>query len=134
MKNFLELQKELNLSNKQKGQDLKKVLGLSPEDSLGELSDGYHTFNELYHHRAILFACLCNKYKTKSWKSKLHHDGTMYDNMFIVGMDTPKGQISYHYDIDPYWDIFKVKERKKAPEWDGHTADDVIIRLLSLLE
>ena len=47
MKNFLEFQKELNLSNDQKGQDLKKVLGLSPEDRLGELSDGYHTFNEL---------------------------------------------------------------------------------------
>ena len=23
-------------------------------DGIGELSDGYHTFNELYHHRAIL--------------------------------------------------------------------------------
>lgn len=28
-------------------------------DSVGTLSDGYHTFDELYHHRALLFASLC---------------------------------------------------------------------------
>ena len=31
-------------------------------DGIGELSDGYHTFNELYHHRAILFSVICNTY------------------------------------------------------------------------
>ena len=33
----------------------------------------------------------------------------MFDGMFIVGIDTPIGQATYHYDIDPYWDLFHVK-------------------------
>ena len=98
----------------------------------GEVSDGYHTFNELYHHRAILFSVICSVFKDKAWKSKMHHDGTMYDGMFIVGIDTPNGQATYHYDINPYWDLFDVKELNKAPEWDGHTPDDAINRIESL--
>ena len=31
-----------------------------------------------------------------------------------------------------YWDLFDVKELNKAPEYDGHTPDD-IDRLYSLL-
>lgn len=99
-------------------------------DSAGEVSDGYHTFNELYHHRALLFACLCNIVpKNNVWKSKYHHDGTMFDGMFIVGMQTSEGQATYHYDIDPYWDIFKVQELDKAPEFDGHTPEVALNRI-----
>lgn len=96
----------------------------------GETSDGYHTFNELYYHRMILFAVICNTYKEKAWKSKLHDDNTMYENYFIVGVETNEGQYTYHYDMK-YWDMFKVKELNKAYKWDGHQPSD-IIRLLSL--
>lgn len=34
-----------------------------PVGGIGEVSDGYHTFNELYHHRAILFSVICNANK-----------------------------------------------------------------------
>ena len=105
-----------------------------PETGIGDLSDGYHTFNELYHHRAILFSVICNVFKNRAWKSKKHHDGTMYDGMFIVGIDTPKGQATYHYDIDPYWDMFQVKELPNAPEWDGHTPDEAINRISTLTD
>ena len=98
----------------------------------GELSDGYHTFDELYHHRAILFSKIANSNKEISWKSKLHDDGTMYDGMFIVGIETPEGQATYHYDIDPYWDIFNVQELDRAPKWDGHTPTDAINRIKSI--
>lgn len=96
----------------------------------GDLSDGYHTFNELYHHRAVLFSVIVNQNKEIAWKSKKHHDGTMYDGMFIVGVDTPQGQYSYHYDLN-LWDLFDVKELENAPEWDGHKPQD-IVRLQSL--
>lgn len=99
-------------------------------ESLGEVSDGSHTFNELYHHRMILFAIICNVYKEHAWKAWKHHDGTMYDDYFIVGIDTPQGQYSYHYHKDN-WDYFKVIERHNAPKWDGHKPND-IERLLSL--
>ena len=95
----------------------------------GETSDGYHTFNELYHHRAVLFSVICNTYKDISWKSKRHDDGTMYDGMFIVGIETPNGQATYHYDIEPYWDMFDVKELEYAPKWDGHTPEEAIERI-----
>ncbi len=97
----------------------------------GSVSDGYHTFDELYFHRMILFSVICNTYKEKAWKSKLHDDGTMYDNYFIVGITTPEGDYTYHYHLD-YWNTFNVKELEKAPKWDGHKPED-ITRLISLL-
>ena len=103
-----------------------------PEIGIGNLSDGYHTFNELYHHRAILFSVICNSMPDKAWKSKLHDTGDMFENMFIVGIETPNGQATYHYDIEPYWDMFKVKELEKAPKWDGHTPADAINRIATL--
>lgn len=108
-----------------------KELKSNPPKIDGNTSDGYHTFNELYHHRAVLFSIICNQNKEIAWKSKKHSDGSMYDGMFIVGINTPQGQYSYHYDIVPYWDLFKVKEFEKAPQWDGHEPKD-IDRLLSI--
>lgn len=96
-----------------------------------QVSDGYHTFEELYNHRMILFSIICNSYPSRAWKSKLHHDGTMYDNYFIVGINTPEGCFTYHYHLN-HWDKFQVRELPNAPEWDGHTSDD-IERLYSLL-
>ena len=95
----------------------------------GDTSDGYHTFNELYHHRAVLFSVIVKAFSDKAWKSLRHHDGTMYDGMFIVGIDTPDGQATYHYDIDPYWDMFECRELELAPEWDGHTPVQAIERI-----
>jgi len=105
----------------------------------GNTSDGYHTFNELYHHRAILFSVICNTYPYSllAWKSKKHHnpeENPMYEGMFIVGINTPKGQATYHYDIEPYWNLFNVQELDTAPEWDGHTPAEAIERISCLTE
>lgn len=100
------------------------------------ISDTYHTFGELYHHRAILFATIVNNpiLKDLAWKSKQHDDpeNPMYDGMFIVGINTPDGQATYHYDVDPYWDMFQVQELERAPKYDGHTPADAIERIKSL--
>lgn len=96
----------------------------------GELSDGYHSYNELYAHRMQLFAVVCHHNLPHAWKSALHHDGTMFDGYFIVGVNTPLGQFTYHYPM-LHWNLFEVKELARAPEWDGHTADHVM-RLHSL--
>ena len=53
----------------------------------------------------------------------------MFDGMFIVGIETPDGQATYHYDLDPYWDMFDCRELERAPEWDGHTPADAIERI-----
>lgn len=103
-----------------------------PETGIGDVSDGYHTFNELYHHRAILFCVICSRFPDLCWKSKLHDTGDMFEGMFIVGINTPEGPATYHYDINPYWDMFKVTELERAPKWDGHTPEDAINRIYSL--
>ena len=102
---------------------------IEPEPINGETSDGYHTFNELYHHRALLFSAVVRNYPELCWKSKKHHAGDMYEGMFIVGINTPDGQASYHYDIEPYWDMFECEELEFAPEWDEHTPDQAIERI-----
>ena len=95
------------------------------------ISDGWHTFEELYYHRMVLFSIILNQNKEISWKAKKHHDGTMFDDdSFICGIETPEGQYTYHYKLK-YWDKFDVKELEYAPEYDGHKPKD-ITRLFSL--
>lgn len=101
---------------------------------MGEVTDGYHTFNQLYHQRAILFATIVNQNTNIAWKSYKHSDGKYcFDSngeWFVVGVDTPEGSYTYHYSKE-YWDYFKCKELDCGKEWDGHTEEDVT-RLLSL--
>lgn len=111
-----------------------EALEHKPCEDIGEVSDGYHTFNQLYHQRAVLFATIVNQNKDKSWKSFKHSDGDYcFDSngeWFIVGIDTPQGSYTYHYAKD-YWDMFNCEELECGKEWDGHTEEDVT-RLLSL--
>ena len=140
LKEMIEAKADTLIEGKQAFLYISKWLDLLPIDDvieipngkIGDLSDGYHTFNELYHHRAILFSVICNSMPDKAWKSKLHDTGDMFDGMFIVGIETPEGQATYHYDIEPYWDMFKVKELEKAPKWDGHTPQVAIDRIAKL--
>lgn len=81
----------------------------------------------------VLFSVIVNTYKQLSWKSKLHDDGSMFDGYFIVGITTPSGEATYHYDLK-HWDMFDCDEWDKAPKWDGHTPDDVCNRLLSIVK
>lgn len=100
---------------------------------VGEVSDGYHTFNELYQHRHTLFIALMRAYPEISWRSRLHHDGSKFEGWFIAGMDLNGKQITYHLpDTDEYWQLLNhigIKELDKAPEWDGHTSGEVVRRL-----
>lgn len=102
-------------------------------DDIGELSDGFHTFNGLYEQRMILFAALVKAYKNKAWKSYRHEDGEYCfgDGWFIVGIDTPEGSYTYHYE-NKYWDMFDCAELPRGKHWDGHTEADAETRLMSL--
>jgi hypothetical protein len=94
-----------------------------------KISDGYHTFAELYSHRMVLFISLMKSYPHISWKSKKHFDNTEYEGYFIAGMKLPTGDITYHI-VDKFWDILSnIKTLDVAPEWDGHTSDMVLHRL-----
>ena len=100
----------------------------------GETSDGYHTFNELYEFRMLYNAAFFNIIDAvcKSWK---HSDGELCfgGGWFVVSAQLPTGQITNHYEAKN-WDLFKIPEVEKAPEWDGHTPQDVIERLRKFIE
>ena len=100
---------------------------------IGELSDGFHTFNGLYEQRMILFAALVKAYKDKAWKSYRHEDGEYCfgGGWFIVGIDTPEGSYTYHYE-NKHWDMFDCVDLPRAKHWDGHTEADAETRLMSL--
>jgi hypothetical protein len=110
-----------------------------------QVSDGYHTMDELYEHRIELFITLCrlcekNKQYWEGptlphpWRSKKHSDNTVFDGWFILGIGYEKGeQMSYHLPIQRWDDTnFVLDTLENAPEWDGHTSDDVLERLKKL--
>jgi hypothetical protein len=99
----------------------------------GSISDGYHTFDELYEHRFFLYLAFLRACPLVAWKSRYHADGTMYDGWFIVGAELPDGQISYHLPLR-LWELTHfLEEVPCAPAWDGHTADDVLKRLAAFI-
>ena len=100
-----------------------------------ELSDGYHTFNELYEFRKQYNAALFNEWgklgKFDVHKSLRHHDGNLcFDGgWFIVVAILPTGQITNHYKLED-WDLFNIPEYDRAKyEYDNHTPADVLQRL-----
>ena len=103
-----------------------------PETGIGDFSDGYHTFNQLYYQRMMLFATLVKTYKERAWKSLRHESGELCfgGGWFIVGIDTPEGSYTYHYETKDFH-LFDCQELPTAKHWDGHTEEDVT-RLLSL--
>ena len=101
-------------------------------DEIDDVSDGSHTFRQLYYQRMMLFATIVKQNKGKAWKSLRHEDGELCfgGGWFIVGVDTPEGTYTYHYEAN-YYSMFDCKELERARHWDGHTEKDVT-RLLSL--
>lgn len=107
------------------------------------VSDGYHTFGQLYDHRIAIYIRLCKtillitptEEGSPVWKTKVHSDGTSFDGWFVLGLFKDKGhQITYHIP-EKYWDMVPwAVTIDKAYEFDGHTSSDVIERLLSGIE
>lgn len=110
----------------------------------GKTSDGYHSFDDLYRHRCLLFCALIklsracgSKFPEKHflgldisfpWKSRKHHDGTSWNGWFIAGIELNGLPITYHLP-ESMWDLCPALELNAAPKWDGHTSGDVCDRI-----
>jgi len=92
----------------------------------GNISDGYHTFNELYDHRCLLWINLILLQHPKMCYLVEEH----FKGWFLLGIETPKGQLSYHIP-NKYLNLCAKIERRQ-PEYDGHTSYDVCKRLIDL--
>ena len=112
------------------------ITSLQQEQDMGEVSDGYHTFNELYYYRMLYNAAFFNLLP-KAWvhKSKRHNTGEecFGGGWFIVMANLPTGQVSNHYELKD-WDLFKVPEKEFADEWDGHTPQEAAARIKKYLQ
>lgn len=113
-----------------------------------QISDGYHTFDELYEHRITLFIALCKKIQDFRyhgdqrnqlgdekivWKSYHHSDGSNFEGWFVLGIGREKGkQITYHLPTSKWEECDFAEMLDFAPEFDGHTSADVIERLKNL--
>lgn len=104
-----------------------------------QISDGYHTFEELYDFRKMYNALLFNEWARNELhnvhKSYKHFDGEdcFGGGWFIVVAELPTGQISNHYKAED-WDLFDVPAVEQAlVEYDGHTAQDVLQRMKSYI-
>jgi hypothetical protein len=100
------------------------------------ISDGFHTFGELYDHRRALTAVLASAAATEgdSWRSKAHHpeDSPMFEGgYFIVGIKLPTGTITYHYKLSHWDDFAAVPELEHAPKWDGAAPGETVDRLMA---
>ena len=111
---------------------VKAICEIAGVSEIDDLSDGFHTFKQLYYQRMMLFATIVKQNKDRAWKSLRHEDGELCfgGGWFIVGIDTPEGSYTYHYE-DNYFSLFDCKELERGKHWDGHTEKDVT-RLLSL--
>jgi len=115
--------------------------------NVGSISDGYHTFDELYEHRIELYIALCEqivnsyyytggKNETEIWISLKHSDGTEMPGWFLLGINKePGSQITYHLPekyLARLAGNSRIQTLDIAPPYDGHTSADVLERLRKL--
>src|ERR1700742_1330594 len=64
-----------------------------PFKGLTSIEQDWHTPHELYEHRYTLWHALCfsKPYRYRAWRSKLHRDGTMFEDSFITGINLKVG-------------------------------------------
>lgn len=93
-----------------------------------DISDGYHTFDELYEHRIALY-CYCIR------TGALIPDYAVFEHFegwdLVVCLTQAGEQVSYHVPI-----IYREKWTESFPiidydpsRWDGHTSGNVVERL-----
>jgi hypothetical protein len=97
----------------------------------GQVSDGYHTFDDLYAHRGLLLVALMQAHPNLAWRSRRHDDGTSQAGWWLAGLRLPTGDISYHMPdaLWPLLDAAPVATLDRAPKWDGHDSAEVLRRL-----
>ena len=110
---------------------MKPVVTVKPDEV--EVSDGYHTFTELYDHRITLYVVLAKAHRGSAWRSIKHSDGSAWDGWFLLGIgESPGDQITYHLPLSRWDETNFARTVEIAPPFDGHTSADVLKRLKEL--
>lgn len=104
----------------------------------GDTSDGYHTFNELYEHRTLLFLMAL---KAGAFKGQVvcedHFPCWDVITCYICYSPGEYAQISYHVPIKyrPYYEyLSRCTKEQQEENFDGHTAKIVADRMKRVLK
>lgn len=112
-----------------------KTITIKCDDGV-DVSDGYHTFGELYDHRIELYLALCHSLAARDfviWRSKTHSDGSSCEGWFVLGVGVEPGkQITYHLPMSRWDDAAFANWGGPVPGFDGHSSADVLARLKAL--
>jgi hypothetical protein len=114
-------------------------LNLLQYDQRENISDGYHTFKELYDHRIALWMVVLSKYKddpqAKIYNRLKHNHGSFFDGYFLSLLVIDSNiQISYHLPLK-FWQKVAGQKFDRSPiEYDGHTAQNCVDRLMGLID
>ena len=98
---------------------------------IGTITDGYHSFDELYEHRNLLFLNFLIHADYREEVTTYYTEDPNIPGWILVVMKSKKlGQISYHME-EGYSQFLKyiTKIPWEQHEWDGHTSQEVIYRL-----
>ena len=97
---------------------------------MSDISDGYHTFGELYAHRIALFKVLLVTHYDNAWRVEAR------DGWFLAGIETKFGQIRYHLPVEEWssLDYLTTLSADREPEWDGKGSEETLSRLNSWAE
>lgn len=114
-------------------------------DDRMQVSDGYHTMDELYDHRITVWIGMCaiaagwsdeeGQGPGMPWRSKNHSDGepAFGGTWFVLGLGKEAGkQITYHLPIERWEETNFAETLEKAPDFDGHTPADVLERIKNI--
>ena len=122
--------------------DIEKIIFSKESNTIiqghkSNLTDGYHTMEELYEHRYLLYINLALSLKQYAYIAEANQNGEKWGDSFILGIHIEEGmQISYHIPnkyrhlcdfVNPL-DIYHLDTI-----WDGHTPQNVLERLELML-
>jgi hypothetical protein len=100
-----------------------------------DVSDGSHTFYDLYEHRTALFLLVIAYNRKNSWWSHKDNNCEYCSPFILCGLILPKNklEISYHLDNSyiPLLESLGVKQLPIAPKYDGHSSQDTYDRLIN---
>lgn len=110
------------------------------EGMIENVSDGYHTFKELYDHRIALWIALCKAIHHDPeqrdlliWKSLLHSDASSFAGWFVLGITNNfTGEILTYHLPEYKWEACEFAFELERGQYDGHTSADVLNRLYKL--
>ena len=95
--------------------------------SVKQVSDVYHTFEDLYKRELVLFrliSSLCPKLCFKTLKHFDEDNDPMFNGDFMVGIYTPLGPASYHFKLK-YLDKFShIEFQDCGPRYEGYTEEE----------